>query len=144
MVSDHTPSSEVLSRRKILTSCAVIGAVGLAGCSGDASSDSPDCTTTALEHGDGDILQQVSAMISDESVTLLISLQESGDTLPIESVLLKNSEGDLLDEIPTTDAREYRITIGSPPHHGRLTLLAENDQSDEIDSMEIEYHCTDE
>ena len=83
-------------------------------------------------------------MISDESVLLLISLQESGDTLPIESILLKNSEGDLLNEIPTTDAREYRITIGSPPHHGRLTLLAENDQSDEIDSMEIEYHCTDE
>ncbi len=83
-------------------------------------------------------------MISDGSVALLISLEESGDTLPIESILLKNSEGDLLNEIPTTDAREYRLTIGSPPHHGRLTLLAENDQSDEIDSMEIEYHCTDE
>ncbi|ELY53127.1 hypothetical protein C492_18004 [Natronococcus jeotgali DSM 18795] len=80
-------------------------------------------------------------MISDESVVLLISLQESGDTLPIESILLKNSEGDLLSEIPTTDAREYRIAIGSPPHHGRLTLLAENDQGDEFDSMEIEYHC---
>jgi len=144
MVSDHTPSSEALSRRTILTSSAVIGAIGLAGCSGAASSDSLDCTTTALKHGDGDILQQASAMITDNSVALLISLQESGDTLPIESILLKNSEGDLLDEIPTTDAREYRITIGSPPHHGRLTLLAENDQSDEIDSMEIEYHCTDE
>ncbi len=144
MAPDHTPSSEALSRRKILTSSAVIGAIGLAGCSGDASSDSPDCTTTALEHGDGDVLQQASAMISDESVVLLISLQESGDTSPIESVLLENSEGDLLNEIPTTDAREYRLTIGSPPHHGRLTLLAENDQSDAIDSMEIEYHCTDE
>ncbi|WP_323192606.1 hypothetical protein [Halostella sp. PRR32] len=144
MAPDHTPPSEALSRRKILTSSAVIGAVGLAGCSGDASSDSPDCTTTALEHGDGDVLQQASAMISDESVVLLISLQESGDTSPIESVLLENSEGDLLNEIPTTDAREYRLTIGSPPHHGRLTLLAENDQSDAIDSMEIEYHCTDE
>jgi len=143
MVSDYAPSSETLSRRKILASSAVIGAVGLAGCSGAASSDSPDCTTTALEHGDGDILQQASAMASGESVTLLISLQESGDTLPIDSVLIRNSEADLLEEIPTTDAREYRITIGSPPHHGRLTLLAENDQSKEIDSMEIEYHCID-
>ncbi|WP_455449724.1 hypothetical protein [Natrinema thermotolerans] len=142
MVSDRTPSSEALSRRKILASSAVFGATGLAGCSSDASSDSPDCTTTALEHGDGDVLQQASAMISDESVVLLISLQESGDTLPIESILLKNSEDDLLNEIPTTDAREYRIAIGSPPHHGRLTLLAKNDQSDDIDSMEIEYHCT--
>lgn len=144
MVSDHTPSAEALSRRKILSSSAVIGATALTGCSGSASSNSADCTTTALEHGDGDVLQQASAMISDEAVTLLISLQESGDTLPIESILLKNSEGDLLNEIPTTDAREYRITIGTPPHHGRLILLAENDQSDEIDSMEIEYHCTDE
>jgi hypothetical protein len=83
-------------------------------------------------------------MISEESVVLLIALQEPGDTLPIESILLKNSEGDLLNEIPTTDDREYQITLGSPPHHGRLTLLAENDQRDEIDSMEIEYHCTDE
>ena len=142
MVPDHTPSSEALSRRKILISSAVIGAIGLAGCSGDASSDSPDCTTTALEHGDGDVLQQASAMISGESVTLLISLQESGDALPVESILLENSEGDLLNEIPTTDAREYRITIGSPPHHSLLTLIAENDQNDEIDLMEIEYHCT--
>ncbi|MBZ6497039.1 hypothetical protein [Natrinema longum] len=142
MVSDQIPSSEALSRRTVLASSAVIGAVGLAGCSADASSESADCTTTALEHGDGDILQQASAMISDESVVLLISLQESGDALPIESILLENSEGDLLDEIPTTEAREYRITIGSPPHHGHLRLLAENDQSDEIDSLEIEYHCT--
>lgn len=142
MVPDHSPSSEALSRRKILTASAVIGAIGLAGCSGAASSDSADCTTTALEHGDGDILQQASAMISEDSVALLISLQEPGDTLPIESILLRNSDGDLLNEIPTTDAREYRLTIGSPPHHGRLTLLAENDHSDEIDSMEIEYHCT--
>ena len=142
MVSDHTPSSEALTRRKILTSGAVIGTIGFAGCSSEASSDSADCTTTALEHGDGDVLQQASAMISGESVTLLISLQESGDTLPVESILLENSEGDLLNEIPTTDAREYRITIGSPPHHSLLTLIAENDQDDEIDSMEIEYHCT--
>ena len=144
MVHNHTPSSEALSRRKILASSAVIGAIGLAGCSGDASSDSTDCTTTALEHGDGDLLQQANAMISGESVVLLISLQESGDALPIESILLKNSEDDLLHEIPTTDAREYRITIGSPPHHGHLTLLAKNDQRDEIDSMEIEYQCVDE
>lgn len=142
MVSDNTPSSDALSRRKILASSAGIGATGLAGCSGEASSDSPDCTTTALDHGDGDILQQASAMRSDGSVVLLISLEDPGDTLPIESILLKNSEGGLVNEIPTTDAREYRLTIGSPPHHGRLTLLAENDQSDEIDSMEIEYHCT--
>ena len=142
MVPDHTPSSEALTRRKILTSGAVIGAIGFAGCSSEASSDSADCTTTALEHGDEDVLQQASAMISGESVTLLISLQESGDALPVESILLENSEGDLLNEIPTTDAREYRITIGSPPHHSLLTLIAENDQNDEIDLMEIEYHCT--
>jgi hypothetical protein len=133
----------VLTRREFLV--ATVGGVCItAGCSGAAGSDSPDCTTTALEHGDGDVLQQASAMLSEESVALQIVLQEPGDTLPIESILLKNSEGDLLNEIPTTDAREYRITLGSPPHHGRLTLLAENDQSDEIDSMEIEYHCTDE
>ncbi len=143
MVPDHTPSSEALSRRNVLAASAVVGATGLAGCSSEASSDSADCTTTALEHGDGDILQQAAAMLDDESVVLLISLQEPGDTLPIESILINNSAGDLLHEIPTTDAREYRITIGSTPHHGRLTLLAENGQRDEIDSLEIEYHCTD-
>jgi hypothetical protein len=143
MVSEHAPSSEALSRRKILASSVLIGVTTLAGCSGDASSDSADCTTTALEHGDGDVLQQASAMISEGSVVLQIVLQESGDTLTIASIRLENSEGNLIDEIPTTDAREYRITIASPPHHGRLTLLAVNGQSDEIDSLEIEYHCTD-
>lgn len=143
MVSDRAPSSEALSRRKILASSVVIGAATLTGCSGDASSDSADCMTTALEPGDGDVLQQASAMISEGSVVLQIILQELADTLPIASVRLENSDGDLIDEVPTTDAREYRITIASPPHHGRLTLLAVNDQSSEIDSMDIEYHCTD-
>ena len=144
MVPDNSHPGEALTRRKILISGAVIGATGLAGCSSDTSSGSFDCTTTAVGPSDGDILQQANAMISDESVVLLISLQESGDALPIESILLKNSEDDLLHEIPTTDAREYRITVGSPPYHGRLTLLAENVQKDEIDSMEIEYQCVDE
>lgn len=88
--------------------------IGLADCSADASSDSADCTTTALEHGDGDIFQQATAMMDGESVVLFISLQEPADTLSIESILINNSDGDLLNEIPTTDAQEYRITIGTP------------------------------
>ena len=142
MVSDHTLSSEALSRRKILASSVMIGTTALAGCSADASSGSADCTTTVLAHGDGNVLQQASAMISGESVVLQVALRESAAELPLVTILLKNSEGDLVGEIPTTDAREYRFTIGSPPYHGRLTLVAENDQGDEIDSMEIEFHCT--
>lgn len=143
MVSGRTPPSESLSRRKILAASAGIGTTGLAGCSAENMSTSADCTTTALEHGDGTVLQQASAMSADDTVVLLLSLQDAGDTLPLESVRIENSDGDLLHELPATDAREYRHTIGTPPHHGHLTVLAENDQGDEIDSLEIEYHCTD-
>lgn len=143
MVSDHNPSNTQLSRRKVIVSSTVLGVAGLAGCSADASSDSVDCSTTAVEHGDGEVLQQATAMLSDGSVVLLVSLQEPGDELSIESILIKDSEDSLREEIPTTDAQEYRITIGSTPHHGRLNLVAESAQSEEMDSMEIEYHCTD-
>lgn len=142
MVPDHNPSSKRLSRRRALVSAVAVSTVGLAGCSGAASSDVADCTTTALAHGDGDVLQQATATTNDESVVLFVSLQEPGDALPIESVLVRDSEGNLRDEVPITDAREYRHTIGSSPHHGHLNLLAVNDQRMEIDSMEIEYQCT--
>lgn len=143
MVSGRNPSSMQLSRRNVLRSGAVVGVAGLAGCSADASSDSADCSTTAVEHGDGDVLQLATAMTSDGSVVLLVSLQEPGDERSIESILVNDSAGDLREEIPTTDAREYRITVGSAPHHGRLNLVAESGQGAEMDSMEIEYHCTD-
>lgn len=143
MVSDHSPSDKQLSRRQLLTASAVVGVAGLAGCSADASSNSADCTTTAVEHGEGDVLQQATAMQSDGSAVLLVSLQRPGDELTIESVLLRNSDGELSEEIPTTDAQEYRTTIGSTPNHGRLNLIAENGRGEELDSMEIEYHCTD-
>lgn len=143
MVSDHSPSNEQLSRRQLLTSSAVVGVAGLAGCSADASSDSADCSTTSVEHGDGNVLQQATAIQSDGSAVLLVSLQKPGDELSIESILLRDSDGGLREEIPMTEAREYRTTIGSLPHHGRLNLIAENERGEELDSMEIEYHCTD-
>lgn len=142
MPPDQTPSTELLSRRSILVSGVVLGATGLAGCSAGTGSDSVDCSTTAVEHGDGDIFQQATALMSDESVVLLVSLQGPGGELPIESVRIEDSDGNLRDEIPTTDAQEYRHTIGSPPHHGYLTVAAVNAQRDELDSLEFTYHCT--
>lgn len=142
MVPNYTSSRDGISRRKLLASTAVIGASALAGCSASASSDSIDCSTKAVERGDGEIFQQAATMIDEDSVVLLVTLHDPADTLPIESIHIRDSDGELVNEIPTTDAREYRITLGSPPHHGRLTLSAENDQRTEIDSLEFEYHCT--
>ena len=129
-------------RRRLLASIAAVGTVGLAGCSGSASSEGFDCSTKAVDRGDGEILQQAAAMVDGESVVLRVTLREQADALPVESVQIRDTDGALVAEIPTTDAREYRITIGSPPHHGRLGLLAEDEQRVEIDSLEIEYHCT--
>lgn len=109
------PSSGRLSRRRLLAGGAALAATVLAGCSGSAGSDGADCTTTAVEHGDGDVIQQAAAMPADGSVELLVGLTAPGDDLPVASVLLEDSSGDLRGEIPTTDAQEYRQSLGSAP-----------------------------
>ena len=141
MPADEVPSEEYISRRKLLVAGSALGISALAGCSTRATSQTADCSTSVVEHGDGDVLQQASAMRREESVELLISLQQPGDQLSVTRILIRNSDGDLLHEIPTTDAREYRQVLGSLPRHGRLKLLAHNQQQGEIDSLTIDFNC---
>ena len=141
MPTDKFLSKKQISRRRLLVVGSTLGVSALAGCSASASSQTADCTTSAVEHGDGNILQQASAMRRDDSIVLLISLQQPGDKLPVTRILLRNSDGDLLHEIPILNAREYRQTLGSAPRHGHVNLLAENQQQEEIDSLTINYSC---
>jgi hypothetical protein len=141
MVPDQRPSSGRRSRRRLLTGGAALAATALAGCSGSAGSDDADCTTTAVEHGAGDIIQQASAMPADGAVELFVSLTDPGDELPAASVLLEDSSGDLRGEIPTTDAREYRQHLGPAPRHGRVVLRAVDDDREELDSLTVDFHC---
>lgn len=141
MVSDHTPSIAQPSRRQLLATGVLLGVSGLAGCSGEARSDSADCSTTAVDHGTGELLQQATAMANDGAVVLMVSLEDPAADLAVESILLRDSDGDLQAEIPTTDAREYRQTIGTRPQHGRIELIAVDDQREEVDSLTIEFHC---
>jgi len=80
-------------------------------------------------------------MPADGAVELLVSLTGPGSELPVASVLLEDSAGDLRGEIPTTDAQEYRQHLGTAPRHGRLVLRAVDDHREELDSLTVEFHC---
>ena len=142
MPVDDRSSTTHITRRKLLITGTALGVTVLAGCSASARSQTPDCTTSVVEHGDGDVLQQANISRSDGSIILLVALQQSASELPVSRLLVRNSDGELLHEIPTTDAREYRQHLGKPPRHGHLELLAENQKREEIDSLTIDYSCS--
>lgn len=140
--ADNWSSSRHVSRRKILAAGTTLGVTALAGCSASGSSQTPDCTTSAVEHGDGEVLQQASTSRSDGSIILLIALKQPASELPVSRLLVRNSDGDLLHELPTSDSREYNQNLGKPPRHGYLEIIAENQRQEEIDSLTIEYNCS--
>jgi len=141
MPVDERSSIRQVSRRQFLVAGSVFGVTALSGCSASASSNTPDCTTSAVEHGEGDVLQQASTSRSESSIILLVTLKQSATDLPVSRLEIRNSENDLLHEIPATGSREYRQNLGHPPGHDYLKIVAKNQQDEEIDSLAIEYSC---
>lgn len=140
MPADSRPSTTGFTRRQLFIGAAGVAVTALAGCAAQASSSEADCILTAVENGEGDVLTGVTTLLQDGNIILVVGLEESEIT-SVDRVLISNSAGDLLYEIPTTDAQEYRIQIGQRPSHGRFHLSVQNDQTGEIDSLVVEFNC---
>lgn len=136
-----------LSRRCVL---AALG-TALAGCSASESSSTPDCTTSALDRGDADAIQQASVVPDGEDLHLRVSLTaDAADAGEVDRLLATDGVGTEF-VVPTTGRRTYEQWIGERPRHGRFRVLAlGEDEFDRdavgtlgprLDSLTVEFHC---
>lgn len=149
------------SRRQL---CAALGgaiAAGLAGCSGASNSggsDTIDCQTGALEHGDGDVLDTgAQAYVEDDDVRLSIPLyvddvREQG----VDSLRVRDASGELAYVVPVSAGDAdlmankdrvgegqllYEQYLGERPVHGRYRIVAVNARDEPLDSVTVEFNC---
>lgn len=148
------------SRRQLLAALGSGAAAALTGCSGSASggSDTVDCHTHALSHGDGDLLDGgASATVEDGDVRLAVPLsadavRETGT----DSLEVFDASGRLAFVIPVSadDADRmaskqgvsqgqlrYEQYLGERPLHGRYTVLAVDGDGNHVDTVKIEFNC---
>ncbi|WP_255194856.1 hypothetical protein [Halorarius litoreus] len=148
------------SRRQLLTAITTVTAAGLAGCSGSATggSDTLDCQTLAVEHGDGTVLEHgVMADVVDDDVRL-------GVPLSVEAV--REHDLDRIEVFDATDSLAYTIPVsagdaaqmankvgvsegqlyyeqylGERPFHGRYRVVAVDADGETADSLVVEFNC---
>ena len=148
------------SRRQLLAALGSALAVGSAGCSGSGSggSDTVDCRTGAVAHGDGDVLDGGAfARVegSDVRVAVPLSVADVEDR-SIDELRLYEAGGDLAHAIPVSpgDADlmankqgvgqgqlRYEQYVGRRPFHGRYRIVAVDREGDPVDSLTIEFNC---
>jgi len=148
------------SRRRLLAALGSAVAVGTAGCSGSGSggSDTVDCHTSAVSHGEGDVLDGgAMGTVEGDDVRLAVPLSvdrvgEAG----VEALRLYDSAGELAHTIPVSpdDADlmankqgvgdgqlRYEQYLGRRPFHGRYRVVATNGDGDPVDSITVEFNC---
>lgn len=145
------------SRRSLLRTAAGSLSLTVAGCSGSNSSNGIDCTTSAVAHGDGDLLGGVTAVNDDDTVRLWIPIDvnEARET-GLDRVRVLDSTGDLRYEIPVDPGAKdiapakqgvsggvmrYEQTLGPRPQHGRYRVVAVDTEGGELDSLVVDFNC---
>ena len=141
------------SRRRLLAAGLGLATVGtLAGCSGSATSSTPDCTTEAIEHGSGELIQQAAALPDGDDVVLSVTLTESAlESSSLDRLAVSDGFGNGF-VIPVTDQRTYEQHVGQRPLHNRYVIVAVGQDSSDtaatggpgpkLDSLTIDFHCT--
>lgn len=154
------------SRRGLLAIVGSAAVAGMAGCSGSASSgsntvgsfDTVDCHTSALAHGDGDVLNNgARGTVEDDNVRLAVPLSvDDVRENDIDSLDVYDASGALAYTIPVAaeDAELmankvgvnegqllYEQSLGHRPFHGRYRVVAVNTDGETIDFVTIEFNC---
>ena len=145
------------SRRRLLAAISAAAVAGMAGCSGSESGDSDtvDCQTSALEHGDGDVLDTgASGTVEDGNVRLAIPLSvndvrengidhldaadEQAYTIPVSA----DDAGVMANKVGVNDGQLlYEQSLGHRPFHGQYRVIAVNTADDTVDSVTVEFNC---
>lgn len=148
------------SRRQVLAGLGVTATAGLAGCTGSASggSESVDCHSSALAHGDGDILDRgVMATVSDGDVRLAIPLSvQTVTSQNVDHLKIFDASGEIAHVIPVSPDDESRMEnksgvgdgqlyydqyLGQRPFHGQYRIVATDRTGTELDSITVEFNC---
>ena len=148
------------SRRVLLTTIGSAVVAGMAGCSGSASggSDTVDCHTGALAHGDGAVLDTgASATIEDDEVRLAVPLSvddvqetdvdrlevyDSADTLAY-TIPVSVNDADLMANKAGVNEGQllYEQFLGHRPVHGQYRIVAVNTAGELVDFITVEFNC---
>ena len=150
----------MLSRRRLLALLGTTTTVGLAGCSGSDSggSDTVDCQTQAVAHGDGELLDRgAMATVEDDDVRFAVplSVAEVRDQ-HVDTLELYDAAGELAHVVPvsTDDADvmankvgvsegqlQYEQYLGERPLHGQYRVVALDESGQTVDSLTVEFNC---
>ncbi|WP_255151124.1 hypothetical protein [Halorarius halobius] len=148
------------SRRRLLAALGSGAVAGLAGCSGSNSggSDTVDCHTSAVSHGDGDVLDGgAMARVDGEDVRLVVPLSvdavreqnvavlEVYDDVGAEGYIIPVSpnDADLMANKPGVSEGQlyYEQYLGERPFHGRYTVAARNGDDEVVDTVTVQFNC---
>ncbi|NHN58193.1 MULTISPECIES: hypothetical protein [Halorussus] len=148
------------SRRKLLAALGGATAAGLAGCSAAESggSDTIDCQTGALEHGDGDVLDNgAQAYVKDDDVRLSVPLYlDDVRSKGVDSLRVYGASGELAYVVPVSAGDAdlmankdrvgegqllYEQYLGERPLHNQYRIVAVNARDEPLDSVTVEFNC---
>ena len=148
------------SRRRLLAAVGGATAAGLAGCSGSESgeSDTRDCQTTAVNRGDGDVLDgAVRATTDDNGVRLVVplaaedvretdtevlKLYDAADELAYAIPVSVDDTGVMAEKDGVDDGQLlYEQSLGPRPAHGRYRVVAVTAADEPADSLTVEFNC---
>ena len=150
----------MLSRRKLLAVTGSATVAGVAGCSGSESGGggTRDCQTTAVDRGDGDVLDgAVRATADDGGVLFVVPLEvEAVRNTDTEALELYDAANELAYRIPVSpdDADvmankdglsegrlRYEQSLGPRPAHGEYRIVAVTAADEAVDSLTVEFNC---
>ncbi|WP_281195144.1 hypothetical protein [Halorubrum sp. F4] len=148
------------SRRQLLAAVSAATVAGFAGCSGSESggSDTVDCHTSAVEHGEGGVLDG-GAQGTVESGTVRLAVPLSVDDVrenDVDALEVYDAADDLAHVIPVSPADAgvmankvgvaegnllYEQSLGDRPLHGRYRVAAVTETGVTVDSVTVEFNC---
>ena len=148
------------SRRVVLATVGSAAIVGMAGCSGSGSgnSETVDCHTSALNHGDGDVLNTgASGTVEDGNVMLAIPLSvddvqendldrlevyDAADTLTHTIPVSADDAGLMGNKVGVEEGQLlYEQTLGRRPFHGQYRITAVDRSNEIVDFVTVEFNC---
>lgn len=148
------------SRRALLATVGSVAVAGIAGCSGSESggSDTVDCQTSALDHGDGDVLDTgASGKVEDGEVRLAVPLSvddvrendldrievyNAVDALAYTIPISTGDAGLMANKVGVNEGQlRYEQSLGHRPFHGQYRVVVVNAAGETVDSVTIEFNC---